>query len=146
MIVNQRIHDGSNGKTTKPSTERPFTELGATSIIKIGGKTIKVELARSPQEKEVGLSGRQSLPPDQGLLFIFDKPRYYPFWMKDMKFPIDIVWLDKNGFVIDITKNLQPSSFPQRVTSKSPSQFVLELNANFTEQNNIKIGDKLINN
>ncbi len=116
------------------STQEPPT-------IKVGDVFINVELAVTPHEHAQGLSGRTSLPENQGMLFMFDKPGQYSFWMKDMNFPIDIIWIDENYRIADITKNLSPDTFPQSFQPSKPAQYVLEVTAGFADRNNINIGD-----
>jgi len=96
--------------------------------IEIEGKTFKLEIADEPEELTQGLSGREKLAQDYGLLFVFPKPGRHGFWMKDMKFPIDIIWLNENREVIGITKNLEPSSYPQVFYPPSEIKYALEIN------------------
>lgn len=110
--------------------------------ITIGNQKLYVEIAQTSEEKAQGLSGRESFKEDQGMLFIYDEAGFYSFWMKDMLFPIDIIWIDENFEIVDVTKNIQPDSFPQIFQSQKPAQYVLEVNAGFSDQNSIQIGDK----
>lgn len=104
---------------------------------------VTAEIAASDSQKTMGLSGRNSLPEDRGMLFVYDAPAAEYFWMKDMRFPIDIIWIDKNFKIVYIADNVQPDSFPSKFSSPKPAQYVLEVNAGFTEKNNIKIGDEI---
>jgi uncharacterized membrane protein (UPF0127 family) len=63
------------------------------------------------------------------MLFIFDKPATYPFWMKDMKFPIDVVWLNSDHNVVTVKSNVSPASYPETFQNSAPAQYVLELKA-----------------
>ena len=110
-------------------------------MLKINNATLNIEFARTDAERQKGLSGRESLASESGLLFIFELPGRYGFWMKDMKFPIDIIWIDENKKIADITANFLPLSFPQTFLPASPIKYVLEVNAFWAEKNNIKIGD-----
>src|SRR3989344_9043068 len=80
-------------------------KIDNTPYIKIAGQTIKVDLVLTPAEQEKGLSGRSELKEGEGMLFVFNKPDKHLFWMKDMNFPIDIIWLDVNKKVIYIKKS-----------------------------------------
>ena len=95
----------------------------------VNGKTFDLEFANNQKEREKGLSGRDSLPDDHGLFFVFDQPDYYGFWMKEMKFPIDIVWFDKNKKVVGITRNLTPESYPKIFYPPQKIKYALEVNA-----------------
>ncbi len=113
-----------------------------TATATVNRQVIQIEVARTPEQKQQGLSGRQSLPNDGGLLFVFDEPGQQQIWMKDMNFPIDIIWIAEDYRVIDITKNLTPDTFPERFTSSEPAQYVLEVNAGYSDELNIQIGDE----
>ena len=63
--------------------------------------------------------------------------------MKDMNFPIDVIWLDENYRVVDIAQDVRPDSFPKVFDPQGPAKYILEVNAGFSGRNNIKIGDRL---
>lgn len=110
--------------------------------IKINGKIIKVEIADIQEKRIQGLSGRQSLPENQGMLFVFNTSDHYSFWMKDMNFDLDFVWI-KGDEVVEITRNVRPEDYqpPKSLSSKNKINKVLELNAGVAEKLNIKVGD-----
>ncbi|MBA3976858.1 MAG: DUF192 domain-containing protein [Nitrosopumilus sp.] len=117
-----------------------------SSSVKIKGLDINVILAETPDQKTKGLSVKNSLKENEGMLFIFDSPRKNSFWMKDMKFPIDIIWINSDYRIIHIEKNLPPCTSFLICKSYSPdenSQYVLEVNSNYTTKNNITVGDKV---
>lgn len=105
---------------------------------------VKVEIADEPLEMAKGLSNRKSLDEDHGMLFVFAEPGQPAFWMKDMEFPIDIIWI-KNDVVIDIAPNLPvvAAEFLSTYSPKEPANYVLEVNAGFAKENGIKVGDKV---
>lgn len=111
--------------------------------VKIANSLVKVDLAKSEETRKAGLSGRTSLQSDQGMLFVFDEVGKYAFWMKEMNFPIDIIWIDQNLEVNYIKKNALPSSYPETFSPNLDSLYVLEVNAGFSERNNLKRGDKV---
>lgn len=88
-----------------------------------------LEVVADEQSFIKGLSGRPCLPENSGMMFSFSSPDYHKFWMKDMQFNIDIVWLDSAKSVLGITENLNPNTYPQTFTSPLPAQYVLELNS-----------------
>ena len=114
--------------------------------VNIGGQKIQVELAVTVAERTQGLSGRQSLDEGTGLLFIFDKSGQYPFWMKDMNFPIDIIWLGEDFRIVSIEKNVSPKSYPKTFGGDKEARYVLEVVAGFSEMNNLKVGESVIFN
>lgn len=117
-------------------------------LIDFGDITLRAEVAQTEADRIKGLSNRESLGENEALLFIFDREDYYGIWMKDMKFPIDIAWLDKNKRIIYIENNVSPDTFPEVFFPTNnqfgvPALFVIETNANFFLKNNIKVGDVL---
>ena len=106
----------------------------------VGNVAVKVEIAASSEEKQKGLSGRNFMRKNSGMLFVFSQPDLYHFWMKNMKFPIDIIWLDENLRIINIEKNITPDSFPKKFTPRLPAKYVLEVNGGWSDKNKIKEG------
>lgn len=111
--------------------------------IQIAGQNLKVELAVTPQAQEKGLSGRENLQENIGMLFIFEKPDKYSFWMKDMKFPLDIIWFNEDLKVVYLKKDAQPSSYPTAFSPNLNAKYVLEVMAGFSEKNNLEEGDSV---
>jgi uncharacterized membrane protein (UPF0127 family) len=99
---------------------------------------IPITIANTDREKQLGLSGTISLPQNQGKLFVFDTLSKPGFWMKDMNYGLDLVWLDKNFRIVDITKNVYPESYPEVFYPKKDVLYVLEVNAGFSTKNNLK--------
>lgn len=112
-----------------------------TPYVQIGDNQIKVELAETPKQQSQGLSGRQSLGNDEGMLFMYEQPGFQHFWMKDMNFPIDIIWIGGDEVIVGITENLTPDTYPETFSSVEPSQYVLEVNAGYTQEHGISQGD-----
>lgn len=109
----------------------------------IGDGVFITRVAKTPEDREQGLSGTSELRADQGLLIIFDTDEKWSIWMKEMKYPIDIVWLDKNKKVVYIVKNAPPESYPyERFTPKQDARYVLELPAGTTSKKSINIGSE----
>ena len=120
-----------------------FKNFSLKNKIKIAGKILKVDLASTPETQEQGLSGRSGLEEDSGMLFIFDNPGKYAFWMKDMNFTIDMIWIGEDLSVIYIKENATPESYPGTFVSNKDAKYVLEVNALFSKKNNLKVGDKM---
>lgn len=115
-------------------------EYKSTSI-KIKNTVLTAEIADTPALMQQGLSGRESLAYDKSMLFIFETPSKPGFWMKDMYFALDIIWIGEDQRVREITKNIMPGSYPQILSPSQPVLYVLEANAGWSEKNNIQIGD-----
>lgn len=117
----------------------------AESSVQIRNTVIPVELARTSLEQQRGLSGRATLDPNKGMLFIFTRADYYKFWMPDMQFPIDIIWINDNT-VVDISANVSNAFDPINPTyysPRTPAQYVLEVNSGFAAVHSINIGDSV---
>jgi uncharacterized protein len=117
-----------------------------TSVVTIANHNFKVSVAASQKEREIGLSEAKSLSENQGMIFLFEKPDYYSFWMKNMKFPIDIIYINQDTIVT--IKNSVPS--PKNSSeilpvynSTGPSNKVLEIQAGLSKKYNFKNGDKV---
>lgn len=119
-------------------------EKKITPTVKINQQLILVEIADTAEEQRKGLSGRQSLCPECGMLFIFNEKQRPSFWMKDMLFPIDIIWINENIIVgIDANLPVEPAVNGQFKYYQAPGAItsVLEVNAGFTTRHNIRKGD-----
>ena len=110
----------------------------------INGQPIQVQIADTAALRMKGLSGRSALPADHGMLFVFDHDGYISFWMKDMKFPIDILWLSSIGTVVHVQENVSPTTYPESFTSTSTARFVLELPAHYVSAHHVKVGDTAV--
>ena len=108
--------------------------------ITIKGHRWQIEVADELVEQERGLSGRLRLPPDNGMLFIYSQPAKYGFWMKDMKFALDLIWI-KNNQIISINEKITPETYPAFFYAPEAVDMVLEINAGDVEKFNIKAGD-----
>lgn len=114
--------------------------------ISINNTPFFVEIADTDEKRTQGLSGRDNMPENRGMLFVFGTNNTYSFWMKDMRIPLDFIWIDENT-VVDITENIPPPDSDQKdsrlplISPGSPVNKVLEVNAGFVAQHNIKTGD-----
>lgn len=112
------------------------------------GAIISTEIVDTPALMSKGLSGRNSLAKNSSMLFAFSQEGFYDFWMPNMNFPIDIIWMDQNYQIVDVSPNVQPmpdkslEELP-KYRSSVPAQYVLETNAGFYQQYDLKVGDKL---
>lgn len=122
----------------------PYMPVLPTTSLQIGNAMLEVELATTDAERSQGLSGRTSLPEGKGMFFVFDSPGNWGIWMKDMHFPIDIIWADQNGEVITVVENATPESYPKSFYPSVPAQYVLEVPAGFAKAHAIAEGSILV--
>ncbi|MDQ3245275.1 MAG: DUF192 domain-containing protein [bacterium] len=117
------------------------------TFIKINNTTasvvLKAEVVNTEPSRALGLSDKLEMMEDEGMLFVFDNMGHYPFWMKDMHFAIDMIWLDMNKEIVFIAKDVGPESFPANFGGEEESLYVLEVVSGFTNKYNLQIGDKL---
>lgn len=111
--------------------------------ITVGGKDLLVKVSDNEALRQKGLSGALSLRENHGMLFVFDEPDLYSFWMKDMLFPIDIIWFDENRTLVDIWENALPKSYPELRPPRKKAKYVLEVRAGFSREVGLKEGDTL---
>ena len=111
--------------------------------IKIAGGNIKVELALTPEDQAQGLSNRSELLENEGILFVFEHPGKYPFWMKDMNFAIDIIWIGNDMRVVYIKKYARPEEYPNTYVPNKDAKYVLEVVSGFSDKNNLQVGDRV---
>jgi len=107
-----------------------------------GGGAIRVELARTPEERAQGLMFRESMPEDQGMLFVFDEPDFQTFYMKNCFFAQDWLFLDAAGRIVDVLEDRPPCHADPcpTWTSKVKARFVLELRAGVAKRYGLKPG------
>lgn len=99
------------------------------AVLNLGGTRYSLETARTTDDKQRGLGGRSALGKTSGMLFVFDDPSSACMWMKDMRFAIDVLWLDSSRRVITAARNLQPDTYPQTYCAPRPATYVVELPA-----------------
>lgn len=127
---------GEQEKNNFAEEAQPKTQLS------INGVEIEVAVADTPEERVKGLSGMDRIP-FQGMLFIFDSPAQEGFWMKDMRFAIDIIWIGENFKVVDMKEGVKPETFPEIFEPREEAGYVLEVPAGFSKLHSLKIGSEV---
>lgn len=112
-------------------------------VVGVGKTEISAEIADTDTKRTRGLSGRKALGNNEGMLFVFEKPNHYGFWMKEMNFPIDIIWIGEDMRVRGITEHISPDTYPEVFYPPTEVRFVLETSAGFARAHDIKNGDLL---
>jgi len=113
--------------------------------VELGGKTFSVEIADTREKQALGLMFRDSMPSDEGMIFIFPNESPRSFWMKNTRIPLDIMYFDKELKMVSISANTPPCrvtrcpSYP----SSGPAMYVLELNAGVASELGVGPGDRL---
>lgn len=119
-----------------------------TTPISIRSLKVDADIAKSADERKKGLSGRDGLEISRGMLFVFDSNSDWAIWMKNMKFPIDIIWIDENKKIVYIVQSAlpEPGKKDSQLTVYKPStsaKYVLEINAGIANANNLQVGDSV---
>lgn len=138
------------GRQNLPATNTPPSstpQYNYTRQLQVGDKVLMVEISTTPAQMQEGLSDRDSLGQDQGMIFDFSaQPTVTAFWMKDMKFDLDFIWI-AGGKVIGITPNvsrpISPNAPLPTYSPPAPINQVLEVNAGWADRNKIKTGDEV---
>lgn len=112
------------------------------SMIRLNGVRYHVSIMRTEAERERGLSGTDKLSEGNAMLFVFPQNDKWPMWMKDMNYPIDIVWVNEASQVVYTVSSIQPSSYPDyKPTPPAPARYVIELPAGSVEKTHIQVGN-----
>lgn len=122
------------------STPSPYRKISLT----LNKQKFIADIADTEDLRDQGLSDREILGANEAMLFVFNKADRYGFWMKDMNFPLDIIWTDDQGRIVYYYQNLSPDTYPQVYYPSATSTMVVEVNAGIIEKQKVKIGDQLI--
>lgn len=114
----------------------PISIEGASGTI-----SLSVEVADTAAERGRGLSDTEALEERQGMLFVFEKPGVYEFWMKGMRFPIDILWLNGRGEIIGMETDIATSTYPKVFMPKEEILYALEVPAGFVREHKVSGGE-----
>lgn len=109
------------------------------------GVIVQLEIANTPEKRERGLSGRASLEEGRGMIFLFDRPGRHGFWMKEMKFALDFIWMNGER-VVELTADVPPpgeGESPVRINPIAEVDRVIEVPAGFNARQGLKKGDRL---
>ena len=134
IVAGIYVMQRSNEKTTDVL---PAVEETAAALPNV------IEVADTQAKRTQGLSGRDIVADDYGMLFVFDAAGRHGFWMKDMKVAIDIIWIAEEGSIVYIEHNLAPDSYPTVVTPPTPARYVLETRAGYARERDWGVGTKL---
>ncbi|MBT8283645.1 MAG: DUF192 domain-containing protein [Muriicola sp.] len=123
-----------------------FTKEGTLTIFRAETDSllaqVDIEIAESDYETQTGLMYRESMEKNQGMLFIFPEEAYHSFYMKNTRFPLDIIYINKDMEVGSIIANAQPMD-EESLPSENPVMYVLEVNAGMAEEWKLAQGDRI---
>lgn len=135
---------GPDPRCPKDDLDKP-PQLATTKVVfpEAGDTTVTVEIARTNSEHARGLMYRKSLAEDHGMIFVFDKPSIQRFWMHNTCLPLDMLFVDEEGFVVGIEENTTTMS-DATFSVPCASTYVIEVNAGFCRQHRIRAGQKVV--
>ena len=106
-----------------------------------GDGDLEVVVVRSPEKRRAGLMYRRSLPPDEGMLFVFPSPHRISLWMKNTYIPLSAAFIDQEGRIVNIAERMEPLDEERRYQSVAPAKYVLEVNAGWFRNHGVSSGD-----
>ena len=115
----------------------------AGAVLHIGSTDYQLTIASTPATRQVGLGGRQTMSQTSGMLFVFNTSAVECFWMKDMQFPLDIIWVNPEKKVVHVEQHLTPATYPKTFCPSTPAKYVIELRAGEAAKRHIATGQKL---
>jgi len=115
-----------------------------TVPVMLAGVEVQASVADTMSTRIKGLSDTPYLPDNVVKLFAFGVPGTHSIWMKDMNYPIDIIWVAEEGEIVHFEENVSPDTFPQSFASPTPAWFVVETNAGLVNANTVELGDELV--
>ena len=127
-----------------PPTSVPDADPKEAMGVVVGGRTFAIEVAVTPEERQRGLSGRESMPVDAGMLFVFEEERVLSFWMRETLIPLDIVFIDGEKRIVDIQTMVPELDVPTGdltvYLSSEPAMYALEVNAGVAAELGLMVG------
>jgi uncharacterized membrane protein (UPF0127 family) len=107
-----------------------------------GDVAVRVEIADTPERRNLGLMYRRELAEDAGMLFVFDESTTLSFWMKNTHLPLDMIFIGEDRRIVGIVKDAVPYTTTPRSVGV-PSRYVLEVNAGFSDRHRLARGDRV---
>ena len=148
MIASGEISLGPGGVQSDGQDSSILRNNFREGTVKLDGKVLEVQVADTPERMTEGLQFQDSMPYDQGMIFVFQEPQQVAMWMKDMRFPLDIIWFDDSGGVVHLEKNLPPcdsiSPCPIYNDGGQETKYVLEVTGGFVDIFNITNKSRLV--
>lgn len=138
----QQIRDYYVKNLSEQQGKTQVEELkGPTLPIYIGDAVVTAVVVSSEVTRQKGAAGLKGFGSYDGMLFFFDEEGEYSFWMKDMEFPLDVIWIASDGTIVDIWQKALPDTYPEVYKPRAKAKYVLEVYAGFTQKNNLHEGD-----
>lgn len=134
---------GDTSNITIDALSSTARNISKEYVLEIKHVPFDVIFADDPYKRQIGLSGMVRLGYTTAMLFSFDKEGYQGFWMKDMNFPIDIIWLDSHFRVVHIEQGVSPNTYPKTFIPNTLSLYVVEVPSGTSKRLHLEIGDEV---
>lgn len=122
-------------------SNKPEEETQTTTQIFLPNTTLTATILDTDASREKGLSGLTGLKKDKAVIMVFNQPGRYGIWMKEMDFPIDVIWLNQDKKIVHLVSNMTPDSYPKTFIPPLEAQFIIEANVGTIAKNNLKVGE-----
>lgn len=139
MLAGCGAAGGQDAGAQGEPVEQDYRLEGDKVPIRVAGIEIMVEIADDEAERSKGLMFRESLPENEGMLFVYESQRPLGFWMRNTLIPLDIAYIDEQGRIVDI-QQMEPRDETTH-WSKSDAMYALEMNVGWFEANGVRVGD-----
>jgi hypothetical protein len=135
----------SSGAALPLSAGRPLDSktYRCANVSFANGTAIEVFIPHTDGLKLMGLSATRPLAENQGMLFVYESDDFWGIWMKDMHYPIDIIWLDESLRIVHIEQGVDPSTYPRVFAPPVPARYILEVASGVAEKNNLRLRDSV---
>ncbi len=144
-VTSTTIQIAAVAKEVPLTVEDPWQSIFPVVIpMTIGDVEVLASVAKSWPDRIKGLSDTPYLPEQVVKLFVFDSAGYHSIWMKDMKYAIDIIWVDEAGKVVHLEKEAAPESYPAMFVPDVPATYVIEAVTGFANKNNVIVGSVVV--
>ncbi|MBI4268665.1 DUF192 domain-containing protein [Candidatus Uhrbacteria bacterium] len=129
------LKKGSKKKVSSPTDSAP-------NILSLGTEAVKMDALTTKQEQMKGYTNRKRPADNHGFLYVLDKPSRYAYWMKNMLFTTDVVWLDETMKVVDLRSSIAPQTYPDQIFEPiQPASYMLEFPDGFIARHGVEAGD-----
>ncbi|MCE9651795.1 MAG: DUF192 domain-containing protein [Nitrosarchaeum sp.] len=148
-IILAAVIIGIAGVLSIPSDSKLESVKFPTGTVKIDNVPLQVQIADTEPRRVRGLMFQDQLPYNQGMIFVFEKSDLYSLWMLNMKFPLDMIWFDQDGYVVHIEKDIQPCKTAletmtcQSIVPDAKALYIIEVTSGFVDKYNITKDSKL---
>lgn len=124
-----------------PDPDGPQPAVYGDAVVR--NTCVELERVVTNSARTLGLSNRPPMPSDRGMLFVYETTGEYCMWMKDMRFSLDMLWLNSRYEIVSIKENVTPDTYPRSFCGPADAQYVVEVNAGIIKAADLRLGQRL---